>query len=480
MDIFRRAGRPNCNQPKHYDMNKTNILASGPPASRSWYTGFAGLLEWQWPVPPRRIWCALLCAALFSVPEVPAQDAVSINLKQAVEMALRSSREVGLAQARYNVAQNTVNVNRSAFRPNLFTGSGAAYTHGFPQTPSGAAPSIVNASYLQTVFNPLLASQVRSADERREAQRLELEKTRNSVMLQTSSSYLELAKVRHSLDLMRAHRQSNARILEFTRQRSSEGLELSIEVTRAELNEARSEQRIVQLESRQRVLERQLGALIGIPGDRRIEIESEIVPLNEQQREQELVDRALSSSLDLQQAEFERRARAHRLAGEIATKWPTADLFAEYGLFAKFNNFQDFFQRFQRNNFNIGLQIRIPLVNSQRSANVALARSELTTAEMDLKAKRQNVELDVERQYQHLRELDAAREVARLELKLAQESLQIVQANFGEGRSNLRDVEKARLEENDKWLAFLDSDFEHQKAQLDLLNTTGDLGRLFR
>src|SRR5437867_11998979 len=150
-------------------------------------------------------------------------------------------------------------------------------------------------------------------------------------MLQTSSSYLELAKVRHSLDLMRAHRQSNARILEFTRQRSSESLEFPIEVTRAELNEARSEQRIVQLESRQRVLERQLGALIGVPGDRRIEIESEIVPLNEQQREQDLVDRALSSSLDLQQAAFERRARAHQLAGEIATKWPAAELFVESG-----------------------------------------------------------------------------------------------------------------------------------------------------
>jgi len=220
--------------------------------------------------------------------------------------------------------------------------------------------------------------------------------------------------------------------------------------------------------------------LIGVPPDRRIEIESEVVPLNEQQREQDVVERALSSSLDLQQAEFERKAREHRLQGEIGTKWPTVDLFAEYGLFAKFNNFQDFFQRFQRNNFNIGLQVRIPLVNAQRSANVALARSELTTAEMDLKTKRQNVELDVERQYQHLRELDAAREVARLELKLAQENVQIVQASFGEGRSNLRDVEKARLEENDKWLAFLDSDYDHQKAHLDLLNTTGDLGRLFR
>jgi outer membrane protein TolC len=251
-------------------------------------------------------------------------------------------------------------------------------------------------------------------------------------------------------------------------------------VTRAELNEARFEQRIVQLESRQRVLERQLAALIGIPPDRRIEIEAQPLPLDEQQREQDLVERALSSSLDLQQAEFERRAREHAVEGEIGTKWPTVDLFAEYGLFSKINNFQEFFQKFQRNNFNIGVQVRIPLLTGQRSANVALARSELATAEMDLKAKRQNVELDVERQYQHLRELDAAREVARLELKLAQENLQVIQATFEEGRANLRDVERARLDENDKWIGFLDSDYEHQKAQLDLLNTTGELGRLFR
>src|SRR5207249_11958072 len=234
----------------------------------------------------RNIWCALLCAALLGVPEVPAQDAVSINLKQAVEMALRNSREVGLAQARYNVTQNTVEVNRSAFRPNLFTGSGAAYTYGFPQTVSGAAPSIINASYVQTVYNPLLSSEVRASDERKEAQRLELERTRNSVMLQTGSSYLELAKVRHSLDLMRTQRQSNARILDFTRQRLAEGRELPIEVTRAELNEARSEQKIVQLETRERVLERQLSAWLGFPPGRRIEIEAEVLPLNEQQREQ--------------------------------------------------------------------------------------------------------------------------------------------------------------------------------------------------
>src|SRR5438105_10067892 len=126
-------------------------------------------------------------------------------------------------------------------------------------------------------------------------------------MLLASSSYLELAKVRHSLDLMRTQRQSNARILDFTRQRLGEGRELPIEVTRAELNEARSEQKIVQLETRERVLERQLSAWLGLPSDRRLEIEAEVLPLNEPQREQDLVDRALNSSLDLQQAEFERK-----------------------------------------------------------------------------------------------------------------------------------------------------------------------------
>ena len=75
---------------------------------------------------------------------------------------------------------------------------------------------------------------------------------------------------------------------------------------------------------------------------------------------------------------------------------------------------------------------------------------------------------------------EAAREVSRLELKLAQENLQVIQASFQEGRANLRDVERARLDENEKWVAFLDSDYDRQKAQLDLLNTTGDLDKLFK
>src|SRR5262245_2869117 len=112
---------------------------------------------------------------------LPAQDVESLNLKQAVERALQNSHEVALAQMQYAVSRNTADVNHAAFKPNLYTGSGAAYTLGFPQTPSGAAPSIVNLSYVQTVFNPPLRAQTLAARERSEAQRLDVEKTRNSI-----------------------------------------------------------------------------------------------------------------------------------------------------------------------------------------------------------------------------------------------------------------------------------------------------------
>src|SRR5262249_5113716 len=158
-----------------------------------------------------------------------AQDLQTMALKDAVNRALRSSHEVALAQARYDVAEKEIGVNRSAFQPNLFTGSGAAYTYGFPLTPSGAAPSIINLSYVQTVYKPLQTAQVRAAQERKEIQRLELEKTRNSIALQASSAYLELGKVRHSLELTRNQRQSNTRILSFTQQRVKEGFELPLE-----------------------------------------------------------------------------------------------------------------------------------------------------------------------------------------------------------------------------------------------------------
>src|SRR2546430_948103 len=78
------------------------------------------------------------------------------------------------------------------------------------------------------------------------------------------------------------------------------------------------------------------------------------------------------------------------------------------------------------------------------------------------------------------RERDAAKEVARLELQLAQQNVAVFQSQFAEGKLNLREVEKARLEENEKWMAYLDANFQKQQAQLELLKTAGQLDKVWQ
>jgi outer membrane protein TolC len=436
---------------------------------------------------------AFVVVALGFVPvaraqETPALEAgeappARLTLKTAVNQALQSSREVALARLQASVADKAAGVTRSRFLPNLFTGSGAAYSSGIPQTPGGAAPSLFNMSYIQTVFNPPLRGELHAAETRSDIQRLETDRVRENVMLSTASTYLELAKVRHALSLLHQERTSATRILELTRERVAAGLELPIELTRAELTAARVEQQNLRSEGREDVLESQLRDLCGLGPDRRVELADEQEPnfsASSDQPVPELIQLGKASSIELKQAELELRARQERLNGERGGYWPTLDFVGEYSLLAKINNYADFYKKFQRNNVNIGVQLTLPIFSSRTRAAIDLARQDLSSAQLQLRSRRSQVETDIRRDARKSRELEAAREVTRLELKLAQEDLRVLQAQFDEGRASLRDIEKLRVEETTRWLAFLDADFEFQKAHLELLRETGQLSSILQ
>jgi outer membrane protein TolC len=409
-----------------------------------------------------------------------AQEPEPLTLKRVVALAVQNSRELALARIQYAVAKNSARFDRAAFLPNLYTGSGAAYTYGFPQTPSGGAPSVFNLAYEQAFFDRPLRGAVRAAEERAEGQRLSYEQTRDAVILHAASAFLELAKVRRSLDLLRTERESAQKVLGVTRERAGAGLELPIEITKAELTQARIEQRVIGLEGREEDLEEELRNLTGLPSDRRIELSSEEWAPSPEPSAAEMVEQALANNPSLKIAERERLARQHILNGERGRYWPSIDIVGQYSLFSKVNNFEQFFRNFQRNNVNVGVAVRIPIFSSRASAAVALARSQLQEAEVDVGNRRAALASEVRERARRSRELDAAREVARLELKLAQEDLGIVQAKFGQGRANLAELEQARLDESEKWLAFLDAEFDRQRAGLELLKTTGQLAQVFQ
>jgi outer membrane protein TolC len=256
--------------------------------------------------------------------------------------------------------------------------------------------------------------------------------------------------------------------------------ELAIEITRSELTAARVQQRIIKLEGRDEALTQQLRDLTGIPDTQSVAVINEDASFATDMQASEIQNLALQSDRGVQEAENDRAARQHILRGAHLSYWPTFEVVGQYSILSKFNNYDEYYNRFQRNNISAGVQITIPLFSAKTRANVALAKSELSASELSLGVKRQEVRVDVLQKERDVRELNATREVARLDLKLAQQTLEVSQAKFEQGGLTLRDIEQSRLDESDKWVAFLDSDFALKQGQLTLLQATGQLAKVFQ
>jgi len=431
-----------------------------------------------------RVTARVLPAFLLALPfaaAVPAQEApppMALTLRKAIELALQNSKDIQIARIQASIADRATMINKAQFLPNLFAGSGAGYTYGIPETPGGRAPSVFNITYTEQVFNEPLRGQGREQAEQAKAQKIVLEDARNSVIVRTASAYLELVKVRHSAELLAKEQGSADKILGVVEERAREGLELPVEVTRAQLTKAQVVQRLLQLLGRQDELEIFLRGQCGLAPEQAIDVAAEDLPGAAEQEGANLIASAMQDNTDIRLAQSDVRAKEMRLTGEKRGYWPTLELVSVYSLLAKFNNYDQFFNHFQRNNYNAGVQAQVPIFSASVKANVALAKTNLEASKATLANKQNQVSAEVRRKTRRVRETDAGKEVARLELQLVQQDLQQLEARFGEGKASLREVEKARLDENEKWMALLDATFERQRAQLDLLKSAGRLEKV--
>jgi outer membrane protein TolC len=404
----------------------------------------------------------------------------AVTLKRAIELALQNSKEIQVAKIQARAADHAAQITKAQFMPNLYAGSGAGYTNGIPETPGGRAPSVFSVSYTEQVLNEPLRGQAKEMQEQARSQQIALEDAKNSVITRTAMAYLELAKVRHSLELLRKEQESAEKIVQVTQERQGEGFELPVEVTKAQLTKAQVVRRILQLEGREDELEVFLKYQLGYPESQPLEVVPEELPGEAELAGDNLVAAAMTRNAGLLLAESDVRAKEFRLKGERRGYFPTLELVSVYSVLAKFNNYSEFFNKFQRNNFNAGIQVQVPIFSARTKAAIALAQVKLDAAKATFTNKKTELSAEVRQKTRRVREMDAAKEIARLELQLAQQNVAVLQAQFGEGKLNLRDMEKARLDENEKWMAYLDANFQKQQAQLELLKTAGQLDKLLQ
>ena len=419
-----------------------------------------------------------LTVALAVLSPTGAQQPKPITLRTAVEIALKANPDVLLARLDQEKAHQGVREARAPFSPQLTVGSGLAYTNGIPQSVEGSTPSIVRAVGRQFLYNRAQSNRVKEARELETAAGHSAEGKRNEVAFRVASTYLDFESAWRRTKLL-ADQAENLQCVEgVVAARVEEARQLPLDLTRARLETARARRALEAETAQLRLLEAKLKHQISLSQEAPLEPQPSgfVSTLPLPQDEREALARAVAGNPELKRIDASLRAKGFALRAEKGALAPRVDLVAQYSLLGRFNNFEDFFNKFQRHNGQIGMSFQIPVFGRKEvSARAAKVRLETSALEIQRSALRSGIELEVHRKFEELHQAEGQQKLARLELDFTRENLSVILANHDEGRTAMEEIEKARLEESQAWAAYYDSQYSVQKAKLDLLRETGEL-----
>jgi len=400
-----------------------------------------------------------------------------LTLRQAVEMALKQNPDIMMARLDEQKAVQGVRVAQDPFTPRITVGSGLAYSNGFPMSIEGSAPSVVQGYAKQFIFNRQQSYVVAQAREEARGAGIATSARQDEVAIRTASLFLDAERAARASDMARKQSDSLDKVARSVKTQVDEGRVLPVEGKKAALSLARARQLVTIFEADQEFAETSLACVLGFSADDRARaVQEDRKPPEMPVSEQAAVETAVKSSKDLRLLESRIVAKGLEIRGDRAARLPRIDLVAQYGLFAKFNHYEDYFRAFQRNNGQLGISFQLPLLpgpgisalTAQRNAEVARLRLEMGRA-------RNNIILTARQTWRDIEKAEAAREVARLDLEVAREQVNIQLALMQEGRVSMSQVEGARADEDSKWIAFFDSGYALEKARWTLAHQTGDL-----
>src|SRR5215831_6772696 len=419
---------------------------------------------------------AVACCFLGSSLTLRAQDQVKpLPFRTAIELALRNSATIGAARADIARAQATVNQTRDLFLPQMSVGAALGYSHGFPLSLEGSAPSLFNVNIQGFLFNAAQREYIQAAKSDAATTAAQNGDRRNDIIMETALDYIQLDLLDSSLTVQSQQQETAAKFQDIVSQRVQAGLDSEVELTRAKLAVARTRLDIAQTQSAADQLRYRLSQLTGLPANS-IRTDTETIPaLPTVSQNDDLATRAPEKNFLVRIAEDAARTREFRAEGERKQLYPTVDLAGQYALLARYNNYDQFFKTFERNNLSIGVVIRFPFFNTAQRRAADAARFDAAKAREEARGVKQQVSAETLKLQRSVQQFAAAREVAQLEHQLAQAEIESTHAKIESGGASLKDEQNARVIEHQRYTAYLSSNFDLDKAQVQLLRQLGDL-----
>jgi outer membrane protein TolC len=397
-----------------------------------------------------------------------------ITLRHAVELALKHANGAAIAAADEQHASAAYRELRNSYIPQVTAGAGLGWSYGFPLSLEGAAPSLFNLTAQSPLWHFELHDFLGAARAENAAAALRTKDQRDQVIQETVLAYAELQKWERRLLQMKEAELDAQKFQTVVADRVKEGIDSELEGTKARLSAARVHLRIAEAEGAADVLRERLSKLTGLPAAD-IQTEDSLPALPEITAQENAA--AVDANPAVKAAVEHARAQYLIAKGDHKSWLPSLDFGAQYAVLSKFNNYQTYFQpgSFVRNNATVGGVIRFSFLNAPRKAHAEAAAADALKARKQADAARNQLSEETLRLQRSITQLHAARDVAELEFEIAQKNVEATQTRMEASTANLHDLDNARTQASERFIALQDVTFELERSQVTLMRATGNL-----
>lgn len=381
-----------------------------------------------------------------------ASEVRRITFREAVEIALEQNTELQRSANQTAIDQTAVSEATMRFLPDLrlsLSGS-KSYDRALDETSEAFRTGL---SSSLTLFDGLAnVANLRGARMEESASRLEMERTRQSVVFYVISGYLAMIE---------ADEQVRVREENLSAQRDQEELvQALVEGGKRPVSDLYQQQasvaaaRLSLVEGRRTLELSRIDIVQALQLDPALDYEFEIPPPAESGRERPerdlgaLLERAFERRPDLRAARARVEAAGQNQRAAVAGRWPSMSLSADYG--AHYSN--TYASRFldqldERRSGSLGISVSLPLFD-RRATRQQMERARINTenTRLLLADTRQEVALQVRRA---VLDRDAAREgflAAEAQVQAAEKALEVTRERYSAGTATLYEVTLARAD----------------------------------
>lgn len=402
-----------------------------------------------------------------------------VSLATVVDLAERNSTQVRAALAEIQRATSVLQESKDVYIPSFVLGSSVGYTYGFPV----GQPSVYNINSSSLLYSFSQPDYIRAAREGLSSAQLGLKDSAEQVALDTALAYIQLDYDARQLAALDQEKGYAERLATIERDRLLAGVDGRIEVTKAQLTAAQVDEKRLRLEDDANELRQKLAHLTGLPASSFVTDVKSIPPSPEFSAEEPIEDQAQLTNAGIQAAYANAKSKRLISTGNEKENYrPRFGFGVEYNRYAKFNNYQEYYLRFQHNNFDVGVQITFPIFDATQRAKARESAAEAQRAAAQADQTKFQTSEQVHSLRHSLKELAVQQRIAQLRSELAQEQLESIQAQLqtGSGSANAppvtpRDEQLAHIQERERYLDALDANFQMVKAELTLMRSLGSI-----